>query len=713
MSDTASQSSTSRPGIGDILAAIYRARLPIACIMAVALAVGIIAALMSEPRYRAAATVQIDQQAAKVLGTEDADPTAAIQDADRFLQTQVDIVRGRDMALVVSQKLKLESDPQAAKALGLDPDSLAENKARRRDDLLRAIERSLEVDLPVDSRLIRISVESRDAGFSAKLANGFADAYVAANLARRQGVSDTLRDLLAKQLTDAETRLGETERAVAAYSRRNQIIRPTPVGPGEKGQSVIEGRLSSLNLAYSNATARRIDAEQRWRNVGGAAAANISEAINNPAYQDLINQRATAQAEYRDQTTRRKADHPIVQQAAARLGELDRQLATFGGGVRGSVQVDYRTALAQERSIASEIERLKNASLDEQDRSVQLGILEREADKARTLYDSVLQRYNEVTAQSQGMLSNTTILGRAAPTFRAVGAPTLLFMALALIAGALLSAFYVAIREMGVRTIHAPHDVAGLSLPVLATLPDIRQPRSIKDELFDGGSRFADSALSAAVALGLVADRDAAVTLAVTSNDAGEGKSTTAFALATALAQAGVKTLLVDLDLRDPSLATITGTGPRKATIADFLARGVSFDEVIGRDVIPGLDCIMAVHSGANMAQLLGGGQVEKLLSIVRPAYSAIILDCPPLLDLADAILIARSTEKTVLVASAGITRFDRISAGLQRLRQAGVQPAGLILNRFDASRQGYNRRYGQPDYGVINAATRFAGAKN
>ena len=113
------------------------------------------------------------------------------------------------------------------------------------------------------------------------------------------------------------------------------------------------------------------------------------------------------------------------------------------------MQVEYRTALAQERSIAAEIDRLKGASLDEQDRSVQLGILERDAEKARLLYDALLQRFNEVSAQSQGILSNAALLGRAEPSFRPSSSPWPLYLALALILGSFLSVAYVATTRPG------------------------------------------------------------------------------------------------------------------------------------------------------------------------------------------------------------------------------------------------------------------------
>jgi polysaccharide biosynthesis transport protein len=712
MAQTPSQSATLPPaarwGTDDLRAALYRARFPVAAIMAVALLLGIVAAWMSEPSYRATATVQIDQQAAKVLGTEDADPSSAIQDADRFLQTQVDIIRGRDMALKVSKTLKIDGNAAFEKALGIDSSASPANSSRRQDEILRAIDRHLDIDLPVDSRLIRIGFESRNADVSAKIANAFAEAYIAASLARRQNTANASRELLAAQLTDAEARLGEAERAVVTYARQNAIIRPIPGINGEAGQSIVDGRLASLNLAYSNATARRIDAEQRWRSLSGAATGSLPEAINNPAYQELINQRALAKAEFEDQTSRRRGDHPNVRQAAARMQELDRQLASFGGGVRGSVQAEYRTALAQENSIAAEIGMLKSASFNERDRSVQLGILEREAEKARSLYDTTLQRYNEVNAQSQGLLNNASLLGRATPAFRPVGSPTLLYIGLALIFGTLLSAIYMGARELGARLIRVPHDSDELGLPLIGTVPEIAHMGSVKAELAATGSRLADAALSNVVALGLLDVDDNGTVLAVTSNDPSEGKSTTAFTLAVVMAAAGIRTLLVDFDLRDPSLATIAEVTPRKAGAADILAQQAGLADAVSKDILPGLDGLLAVSGNRNPGELLAGGNLKALFDRLRNDYAVIIVDCPPLLELADAIFVARAADKTVIIASADVSRMDRVRAGIERLRQSGIVPAGLILNRFDASRLGYGKRYGQPDYGSTQRGLRF-----
>jgi polysaccharide biosynthesis transport protein len=686
-----------RWSLEDLRAALYRGRWTVAAIMLLALFSGLAFLFFAQPRYTATASVQVDQQAAKVLGTEDADPTAAIQDADRFLQTQVDLLHGREMALNVAKTLDLEKDASMAAALGVGPADADQPASRRQDELLRALDRNLDVDLPVDSRLIRISFHSRSAAASAKLANGFANAYVASSLARKKSTATASRDLLARQLDEAETSLGDAERAVAAYARQNAIIRPVAGVDGTPGTSIVDGRLSSINLAYANATARRIDAEQRWRSLSGSATASLPEAINNPAYQDLVNQRAAARTEYEDQTTRRRADHPAVRAASARMQELDRQIAGFGGGVRGSVYAEYRTALAQEQSLAGEMARMKSASFNEQDRSVQLGILERDAEKARKLYDTVLQRFNEVNAQLQGQLNNATIVGRATPPFRASGSPAALYPLLAVLLGAIASALYLLWTEMGPRKLRVPDDAQAIGLTLLGTMPNLpssepSQHRSLQ---------LADSALSIVGALGLVGNGKQGTVVAVTSNDPAEGKSTTAVALASAVSATGTKTLLIDLDLRDPSIASLIDAKPAPRKVIDALVGTCPAGDAITRSSSLALDVMSGPAGNHGAGELLASGKLEALLGKLRPLYDVIVIDCPPLLDLPDSIFIGRQAEKTVIVAAAGTSRMDRVRTGIRRLLQGGVNPTGLVLNRFDAGKQGYRQRYGQPEYGL------------
>jgi polysaccharide biosynthesis transport protein len=681
--------------VDQVRAALFRSRSAIMLILLCSIIAGVVAARLVEPRFRSTATVRIDQQAARVLGTEDADPSAAIQDADRFLQTQVDILRSREMAARVVELLGVDNNAVAQVAIGLDSGSKGWSASRRREETLSAIDRNLSVELPVDSRLIQINFISSDSTISARIANGFADAFVSSTLARRTGPVEEARTLLADQLARAELGLVNAERAVSTYARQNSIIKPSTNGDSSKVQSIVETRLATLNLSHANATARRIDAEQRWRRMRTANAGSLPEVINNPAYQTLLNQLAVAKAENEEQSARRRLDHPVIQQIAARQSELSRELASFGGGVRSSIQAEFQTALAQERALAAEVSRMKLDSFNEKDRSVQLGKLERDAEKARTQYDAVLQRFNEVNAQSHGQLNNATILGRATPPFRPAGGQTLLRLAMALLLGVIMCGIYVFVRESGPRRLRTPTDIGDLGIQLVGTLPDLGGPRARNGNKPGRPLAMADAALSIAIALGLTDRRTTAIVVALTSNDPGEGKTTTAVALAT-----GVRTLIIDLDLRAPSLADVLAVPAGACDVTHLLARECNVSDAIRACNIPKVDALVASAGLRKPAELLAGGKVGDLLAALRKTYDAIVIDCPPILDLADVLLIARASDLTVIIAESGKSRVDRVMFGIQRLIQAGTKPAGLILNRFEPVRQGFRGQYGHPEYG-------------
>jgi polysaccharide biosynthesis transport protein len=686
--------------VDQVRAALFRSRSAIMLILLCSIIAGVVAARLVEPRFRSTATVRIDQQAARVLGTEDADPSAAIQDADRFLQTQVDILRSREMAARVVELLDVYNNAVAQVAIGLDSGSKGWSASRRREETLSAIDRNLSVELPVDSRLIQINFISSNPTISARIANGFADAFVSSTLARRTGPVEEARTLLADQLAKAELGLVNAERAVSTYARQNSIIKPSTNGDSSKVQSIVETRLASLNLSHANATARRIDAEQRWQRMRTANAGSLPEVINNPAYQTLLNQLAVAKAENEEQSARRRSDHPVIQQIAARQSELNRQLASFGGGVRSSIQAEFQTALAQERALAAEVSRMKLDSFNEKDRSVQLGKLERDAEKARTQYDAVLQRFNEVNAQSQGQLNNVTILGRATPPFRPTGGQTLLRLAMALVLGVIMCGIYVFLRESGPRRLRTPTDIGDLGIQLLGTLPDLGGPPAGNGNTPRRPQAMADAALSIAIALDLTDRRTTATVVALTSNDPGEGKTTTAVALATELAATGVRTLIIDLDLRAPSLADVLAVPAGACDVTHLLARECNVSDAVRGCNIPKVDALVASAGLRKPAELLAGGKVGDLLAPLRKTYDAIVIDCPPILDLADALLIARASDLTVIIAESGKSRIDRVMFGIQRLIQAGTKPAGLILNRFEPVRQGFRGQYGHPEYG-------------
>ncbi|HEX8414189.1 MAG TPA: Wzz/FepE/Etk N-terminal domain-containing protein, partial [Sphingomicrobium sp.] len=256
-----------------VWSALYRNRWLIAAVVGVALLLGIAATLLMTPIYRAAASLQIEQQTDRVLGTEEQVTAYTIQDADRFLETQLDIIRSRYLAERVAQELKLFGNSRFLAAMKVDvPDEPAyplDQRATEREVVLNTLTENLSVSLPRNSRIAQIRFDSPDPVLAARTANAFAANLITANLQRKFDTSGYAREFLAKQLAEAKQRLEESERNMISYARSARLL-DTSAGVANEQQasgprSLTASSLVQLNNSQASMTAQRIQAEQRWR----------------------------------------------------------------------------------------------------------------------------------------------------------------------------------------------------------------------------------------------------------------------------------------------------------------------------------------------------------------------------------------------------------------------------------------------------------------
>jgi len=681
-----------------IWSAIYRNRILIAGVIAFAFAAGVASILLTTPTYRAEATVQIDQQAAKVLSTEDTDPVASGQEADRFLQTQVDIIKSRALEGKVAESLKLANNPDFLKAMGARPPSEPIDPKVEHEQVLSLLGNNLTVDLPRNSRIVGISFDSRDPNRAAAVANSFADNFITSNLQRRFDTSSYSRDFLQRQLASTKAKLEESERALIDYARSAGLIDASAGSTTSADQagprSLTTSNLVQLNQAYSQARSTRVSAQQRYEQARSTPLMSLPEVLGNPAVQDLTQKRAEAKAVYQQERQRRKVDHPAIQQAAASIAELDRQIAALAASIRNSIRDQYEVAARQERALAGNVGQLKGETLAEQDRSVRYNILKREVDTNRELYDGLLQRFKEVGAQAGITNNNIAVIDRADPPLRPVSPRPLVNMALALLAGMALALLLVFGREKFDDAIRAPGDVDDkLKLPLLGVVPLLGKSESVPAALGSPRSSFSEAYQSVRSSIEL-APAGVPQTLLLTSSRPGEGKSTTAYALALDLAAAGQRVLLIDADMRNPSLHRAVGLA-NKSGLSNLLARQGAPADVVQHSFLPGLDFLGSGPLPPSPAQLLASVALSDLLAALSEDYDVLIIDGPPVLGLADAPRLAAAVDGVVFVIEANGAHRGHAKTALKRLSTSRAKIIGAVLTKFSAKYSGYGDDYG------------------
>lgn len=696
-----------------IWGAVYRNRLLIAAVLALALAAGIASILLTTPTYRGVTTVQIDQQSAKVLETEDVEPDPSPQEAERFLQTQVDIVKSRALASQVAADLGLIDNEPFLASMGdaaMDPEEPASTK---REQVLELLENNLSVTLPRNSRVVPIAFDSRDPAWAARIANSFAENFIEMNLARRFETSSYSRGFLQKQLASTKAKLEDSERALIDYARGAGLIDASAgastVGDETGPRSLTTASLVQLNEAYSQARSLRVQRQQRWQQAQATPLMSLPEVLDNPAIQELSQKRAEIEALYQQELQRRKHGHPAVVQAQANIAELNRQITAIANNLRNSIRDQFLVALKQEQALAGNVNQLKGATLAEQDRSVRYNIIKREVDTNRELYDGLLQRYKEVGAQAGITSNNISVVDKAVPPGTPVSPRPLVNVSLAGLGGLALAFLLVFARERFDDSIRAPEDVdRKLNLPLLGVVPRIRRDQTIETAMEDPRSALVEAYQAVRSSVELSTMGGLPSTLLLTSSRQSEGKSTTALALARDLAITGQRILLIDADLRKPSLHRSLGR-PNTAGLSNLLARQKGVDEVVQQTDLPGLHFISSGPLPPNPAQLLATNVPSDLLSALSERYDAVILDGPPVLGLADAPRIAAAVDGVVFVTEASGGHHGQAKAALRRLMRVKAKVVGVVLTKFDAKKSGYGAYgygYGYYSYDYRSAET-------
>jgi capsular exopolysaccharide synthesis family protein len=559
----------------------------------------------------------------------------------------------------------------------------------RRDAAIATVLANLTVTLPKDSRVVPISFESPDPKTAATVANSYAENFIAANLQRHFDTSTYSKNFLQKQLEITKGRLENSERSLLAYARAAGIVDTSqgagaPDDPSEVGpHSLTTSNLVQLNQAYAAARSARLQAEQRWQQAQSTPLMSLPDVLTNPAIEQLTQKRAELEADYQQQLQHRKPDHPAVKQAAAALKELDTEIASIAGSIRSSIENQYQTSARQESALAGSVSQLKGATLSEQTRGIRYNILKREVDTNRQLYDALLQRFKEVSAEAGVTPNNISIVDLAEPPTLPVSPNAIMNLALAGVAGVAFAMLVVLGREMFNDSVRGPEDVERrFGIPILGAVPKLGRRASVPEAIADNRSKISEPYQAVRASIDLASHGGPPEALLVTSSKKGEGKSSTALAVARNSAGAGRKVLLIDADMRSPSLHSLMDV-PLNPGLAQALANQLPIEHAIRPTDSANLDILPAGYPSESPAQLLSGNRFAALLKKAKQHYDQVIIDSPPVLGLADTLQMAAVTDRTVLVV--GCDRADRrtVRESTRRLAAARANVLGAVLVKF------------------------------
>lgn len=669
------------------------------CVIA-AVVIAVVITLMTPPTYTAAATIQIDREAARVLSTDDGMPRE-IPVGEEFFNTQYGLLRSRSLVerIIDSEGLANSNDfieQMGREFTAREGETATQQADRRRRMIIGLISGNIGVSPDRGSRLVRITFSSPSAAVSARMANVVAENFIEANLARKFDASLYVRDFLEEQIAETKARLEDTERQLVAYAGDQEIITLSDADTGA-GRSLVSTSLGTLNEALGSARVNRIAAEERWRQAQNGPLTSIPEVLASTAYQTLMQQRIQLESQYQEKAAVFQDDYPELVELRARINELDAQIRTAAIAIRDGIRAQYQIALNQERALQNQVNGLKGEVLDLGDRSVQYNILMRELDTSRQLYDGLLQRYKEIGVTGGVTTNNISLVDRANPPGGPSSPNLPLNLILALTMGLTIGIVAAFLIEALDDRLTSPDDVESkLGVPALGIIPMLERGKDPSEALRDIRSPFSEAYYSLRTALQFSTSQGAPRSLLVTSARPGEGKSTTAFATALNLSRVGRRVLLVDGDLRNPSMHRVLEIENSQG-MSNFLSGSAELAGVVRKTPYSTLDFIPCGPLPPNPAELWGGSRLQALLDQAFAVYDHVVIDGPPVLGFADAPVLSSSVEGTLFVLESRITGRRQARGALRRLSMGRGRVLGAVLTKFQAHRtrhEGYDYAY-------------------
>lgn len=690
--------------IRDYVAIVLRRKWVILAVLVAALLAGVAATLLATPQYTASSRIEISRQDQRITDVE------SVADSDRtfdqeFYETQYELLRARAVAERVERELRLATRPEFFEAHGVDLSELplreTNGQAPSREQLGEL--REAAVDLLLDyvqispiarSSLVDIVYTSANPTLSAEVANAWAEQFIAESIDRRFSMTSDAQEYLERRLGELREDVQDSERKLVTYANQNDIVilnRQEEDGRTVSTPTLTAATLEQLNSALVEATAQRVALEAR------ASSPNGSDVAANPAVGNLRNRRSELQAQYAELMVRFEPGYPAARALAEQIEALDNSIAREEARLRGGSQGDFQAALRREQALQARVDNLTDQLRNQERARIQYNIYQNEVDTNRELYEGTLQRYREIGVASVGA-SNISIVDLAQVPVGPSSPNLLLNLLVALFGGIAAAGIIVFLIEQFDDGIRNPDDVtASTGLPLLGAIPIADDDEEIVDLINDPKSEVSEAYLTVRSNLALSSSHGVPRSLLVTSSRAAEGKSSTSYALATILARTGKSVVLVDADMRSPSVHQILGRENAKG-FSNFLAGEGALEGLVHTTGTPNLSVMTAGPTPPSAAELLSGDRTTTLIETLLAQYDHVVVDAPPLLGIADAPLLSKSVGGVVYVIESRGVPVRGVNMSLDRLRDSRATLLGGVLTKFDdeaAAGYGYGYGYG------------------
>ena len=674
--------------------------------------------LTSTPLFQGKGTLKASASQGQLTSFEDIQ-TNALKTME-FQQTQVNLLESEQLALRLikrldllnnpffNEEIKSEQDQDASFAslvqlslstvrnfirLSSDPDEHLTSEGKERlltDDVVKKLQDDFKISPIRNSELIQLSIETPDPQLSADIVNTAMEEFIQMLMDTNMESSKNAAQFLEKQIQAAQIKLEQSEKELNNFSRQAGLVSMDPK------LNLIMRQLEELNDALAKARAERISKESLYQQAISDNNQNLPQILQDELIKTLKGEYSLLAGEYQDLSTTFKPAYPKMQQLKAKIDDISQRIREEKLFIIESIKNDYEAAQKKQEYLEIKAEEQKKKAIELNDRATQYKILLRETETNKTIYETLLQRAKEIEATVGAAVTNINIVDRSRVSLYPSSPKVARNLILGLLLGLFSGVGIAFLLEYLDDTIKNPEELIDrFHIPVLGLIPFDKECVNKRKEMAlksytDPRSPVAESIRTAITSIDLSAADHPPKTILVTSILPGAGKSSLSTNTALSYLSSGENCLIIDVDLRKPSLHKIFDTERKGEGLSSVLSGMSTLKEVIQKTDYKGLDYISSGPLPPNPAELVASNRMRELLKTVSEHYSHVIIDAPPFQGFAEILVLANMVDGLILVTVEGDTPRD----GVKHFRRAVLNVNGKILGSI-INKAGQQKGYG------------------
>ena len=680
-----------------------------------------VASLVMKPKYEAVARIVLNRENTNPLGFKDlGDGMRDDADYTVSLDTQVQILQSETLAENVIRNSHLDQNPAFGGRSEGDPQKALQNA-------LRTFNNGLSVSKEKNTRVIEIRFKSKDPKLAADIANALTQAFIEHNFKMRFQATTQTSNWLTQQLSELATKVQESQQKLVDYQKKNGFIEL------DEKQNVVTTRLDDLNRELTTAQADRITKEANYRLTLAGNAELTAKAEPNALIDKLNAQESSLKTQYAQATVQMGPSNPKVQELSNQIKETQDEINAELKKMSDRAQSQFSEAGVREKMLRAAVEEQKEQANKFSETAIEYSLLKRDAESNRALYEGLLQKLKEAGVSAGMRSSNIEVVDVADVPVVPVEPNIPRNLAVAVLLGLVGGVGLAFIQEKLDQTVRGFHSLQSISsLPQLGIIPLVSTngtngfqlpaaPELERSALAQGGSPVdlivnsdpmspTAESYRALVNSILLSAQVPPRTILITSAVTGDGKTATSINIALVLAKQGKRVLLVDADVRRPSIDKVLRlrcTGGLTAILRnrENSARNSNMPSSealpLRHPKIPNLFVVPAGPLESDSAEFIGSKVMQDLLQEWNMQFDHIIIDSPPVSLVADTVRLSVSADSVILVVRWGHTPQGALARAQELLSQVNAPVMGVVFNAADLSSQsGKYGYYGYASYG-------------